>query len=209
MKAGNDSYVSPTEDFARDNRVWVSDDESPGEFATVETIVEDEYLVMTAALDFNYAFDQNAKVCLIHVISNDIVDVDTWRDRVTTIGRCKLRLDNRDDNWGDHFVSNDFIVISINDIIVWVGLLDDVKPYLPVKGVISNEMIITGRDYGRYLVDYSFTAKYATGWAADIVDLILADLDYPLLYTDDEEYEGEVQIKYEGIRVTLGDALRE
>jgi len=203
-------YVPLTGDFSPGDQVWVSDDDS-AETGIIQAIVANDYLDMTVNLTGLYTVAKNAKVCLVNNISNDVIDADTWRDRLTCIGRCKLRLENygRTDKWGNTFASNDPIVVSINGTVVWQGFMDDVKPILPSRGVINNEIFLTGRDHGRILTDYNVTKKYPLGWAADIVDDILSILGDPLLYTDDGQYGGEVKIKYEGIRTDLGDALRE
>lgn len=203
-------YVPLTGDFSPGDQVWVSDDDT-AEVGTIQAIVANDYLDMTANLTGLYTVAKNAKVCFVNNISNDAIDADTWRDRLTCIGRCKLRLENygRTDKWGNTFTANDPIVISINGTVVWQGFVDDVKPVLPSRGVINNEIFLTGRDHGRILTDRSFTKKYKEGWAADIVDDILSILGDPLLYTDDGQYGGEAKIKYEGIRTDLGDALRD
>ncbi|KKK85776.1 hypothetical protein LCGC14_2769910, partial [marine sediment metagenome] len=113
------------------------------------------------------------------------------------------------DKYGGAFAANDLIVVSINGTILWRGKVDIAKPYLPVKGVKTNKMVITGRDDGRRQTDLSFTKKYPTQWAADIVTDIMSILGDPYLYTDAGQYGGEVQIKYEAIRTKLGDALNE
>ena len=202
-------FVPLTGDFSPGDLVWVTDDNSDGEVGTVQAIVADDYLDMTSNLTGLYSVAQNATAILIENISNDIIDADTWRDRLTYIGRCKLHLNNRADKYGGAFAANDLIVVSINGTILWRGYIDIAKPYLPVKGVKTNLMIITGRDDGRRQTDLSFTKKYPTQWAADIVTDIMSILGDPYLYTDDGQYGGEVQIKYEAIRTKLGDALKE
>ncbi len=202
-------FVPLTGDFAPGDLVWVTDDNSDGELGTVQAIVADDYLDMVDNLAGLYSVAQNATAILIKNISNDIIDADTWRDRLTYIGRCKLHLNNRADKYGGAFAANDLIVVSINGTILWRGYVDIAKPYLPVKGVKTNLMIITGRDDGRRQTDLSFTKKYPTQWAADIVADIMSILGDPYLYTDDGQYGGEVQIKFEAIRTKLGDALRE
>jgi len=139
-------------------------------------------------------------------VSNDTFDVDTWRDRLTSIGRCRIMLDNSADVWGNTFAPNDAIVISVIGTIIWQGFVDDVKPYLPAEGVIDNKMVVTGRDHGRYLTDFYFTKKYKDQLSGAIIDDILSDMGDPLLYTDPG---GTPSIKYEGARTTLGDALRD
>ncbi len=202
-------YVPLTGDFSPGDLVWVTDDNSDGELGTIQAIVADDYLDMVDNLTGLYSVAQNATAILIKNISNDIIDADTWNDRLTYIGRCNLRLNNRADKYGGAFAANDLIVVSINGTILWRGKVDIAKPYLPVKGVKTNLMIITGRDTGRRLTDLSFTKKYPTQWAADIVADIMSILGDPYLYNNDGNYAGEVQIKYEAIRTKLGDALKE
>ncbi len=203
-------HVEFTAAFSPGDLVWVTDDNSDGEVGTILNIFLNDYLEMTANLAALYSLAENATVILIHNISDDIIDADTWRDRLTYIGRCKLNLSNHTHQWSGKFDSNDLIVIQINDTILWRGYVDISKPYLPVKGVKTNLMIITGRDDGRRLTDLSFTRESeGMEWAADIVTDIMTLLGDPYLYTDDGNYGAEVKIKFGAIRTKLGDALKE
>jgi len=199
-------HVEFTAAFSEGDLVWVSDDNSPGEFGTIQTIFLNDYLKMTANLAALYEVAENAKVFIINDISNDVIDADTWRNRLTGVGTCKLRLSNLNNKYEGLFAPDDPIIVSIVGTIMWVGFVDDVRPYLPEKGVLTNESVITGRDFGRYLVDLSFTKSYKKQQAGVIIDDIMTILGDPLIYTDPT---GTPEIKYEGVRAKLGDALRE
>lgn len=59
-------YVPATGDFSATDQVWILDDDTPiGELATIQSIMANDYFVMTANLTGHYATAQNARVCLV------------------------------------------------------------------------------------------------------------------------------------------------
>ncbi|GAG25899.1 unnamed protein product, partial [marine sediment metagenome] len=98
-----------------------------------------------------------------NVVDDDVLDVDIWYTKTTGLSRCRLIINNDADKWGSTFNSNDAISVIIDDGapgVMFVGFVDNVKPYLARTGVLTNKLEITGRNQGRYLVDYYHTTNY-------------------------------------------------
>uniref|UniRef100_A0A6M3M7D6 Tail protein n=1 Tax=viral metagenome TaxID=1070528 RepID=A0A6M3M7D6_9ZZZZ len=144
-----------------------------------------------------------------NVVSNYVVDSDVQKNKVNNIGTCKIRLANPADIWGGTFASNDAIALAINGAPIFAGKVKDVVPYLTEKGVYTNELLITGTDYGRYGADLYFTKKYKTQpGGAILLDIfsMFGGANDPWTYADPG---GTPSIKYEGKRTFLCDAVRE
>ncbi len=201
--------VAATGDFSPGDAVWLTDDNSPGEAGVIATITLNTSLNLVAVLANTYSVAQNAQVVLAAVVSDYVLELDTWRDRQSDIGTCKIKLDNSADLWGAVFTPDDPIIISINGAIIWQGLVDNVKPILPVRAVVQNQIMISGRDYGRHLVDYTiFDYPTNTAAAGVIIDEVLAlsEIGDPLLYNDPG---GTPTITMTFKNIKLGDAIRE
>jgi len=69
-------HVPLTGDFSPGDVVWVFDNDS-SESGTINAIFLNDYLEMTSNLTNLYEVAENAQVVLLHVISNDVYDVDT------------------------------------------------------------------------------------------------------------------------------------
>ena len=110
-----------------------------------------------------------------HVVSDDVIDVDTWGNKLTQIGTCTIVIDNTADQWGDDFEPNNAIAITIGGVQTWAGFVDDVIPSLGTKGVNVNQITVKGRDYGRYLTDFQYTKKYTTQASASIIQDIITN----------------------------------
>ena len=201
-------FVAATAAFAPGDAVWLTDDASNGEAGVIATITLNTSLNLVDDLAGLFEVAENAQVVLAAVVSDYVLDIDTWRDRQSDIGTCKIKLDNSADAWGATFTPDDAIIISVNGSIIWQGLVDNVKPVLPVRAVVLNQLMISGRDYGRYLVDYTifdYTKKDTA--AATIIDeiLALAEIGDPLLYTAPG---GSPTITVSFKNIKLGDAIR-
>jgi len=141
-----------------------------------------------------------------HTVSNDVIDVDIWMNKKTSIGVCELLIDNTADQWGDDFEPNDAIAISINAVLMFSGTVDNVVPYLDKKGVLSNYITVKGRDGGRYLSDLYYTENFVSTRSGAIIDTILAGVGDPLLYTNPG---GTPFIKYDSQRTKLIDSFKD
>lgn len=139
-----------------------------------------------------------------HIVSDDVIDVDIQDNQLTHIGTCELFIDNTADKWGDDFEPNDTISITIGGAVMFVGFVDDVTPCLDKRGVLTNQMVVKGRNYGRYLTDYYYTKNYKDQASGVIIDDILSGVGDPLLYTDPG---GTPNVKYNCQRTKLGDAF--
>ena len=141
-----------------------------------------------------------------HTVSNSVIDVDIWMNKKTCIGVCQLRIDNTADQWGDDFEPNDALLVSINDILMFSGTVDNVMPELDKKGVLSNYITVRGRDGGRRLDDLYYTENFVSTRSGAIIDTILAGVGDPLLYTD----PGATPfIKYNSQRTKLTDSFKD
>ena len=140
----------------------------------------------------------------VNNVSNYVKDVDINKNKNTGIGSCELVLNNDGDVWGGTFISNNAVNVSINGVLMFVGFVDDVIPYMDKRGVLTNELTVKCRDHGRYLTDYHNTAKYEYQESGAIIDKILAAVGDPLLYTDPT---GTPSTKYECQRTYLSDSI--
>ena len=136
----------------------------------------------------------------------DVIDADIWDNQLTHIGTSTLLIDNAADKWGDDFEPNDGISITIGGAVMFVGFVDDVVPRLGKRGVITNQIIVKGRNHGRYLTDFYYTKNYKDQESGVIIDDILSGVGDPLLYTDPT---GTPNVKYNCQRTILGDAFNQ
>lgn len=141
-----------------------------------------------------------------HTVSEYVIDVDTWGNKVTQIGTCTLVLDNTGDEWGGDFEPNDVITITIDATLIWRGFVDDVMPNLGTSGINVNEIIVKGRNHGRFLNDFQYTKNYKDQPSGEIIDDILDGVSSPLLYTDPG---GTPNTKYNAQRSKLGTAFND
>ena len=142
-----------------------------------------------------------------NVVDDDVIDVDIWYTKSSGIASCSLVINNLADKYGATFNVNDDISIIIDDGVpgvMFVGFVDTVKPYLGRTGVLTNKLMVTGRNHGRYLVDYYHTTNYKYQESGVTIDEILLDLGDPLTYVDPV---GTPSVKYNCIRTKLGTAL--
>lgn len=142
-----------------------------------------------------------------HVVSADVIDADTWNNKLTQIGTCELLIDNVGDQWGNQFEPNNTIDITIGGIPMFAGFVDDVMPTLGKRGVITNLITVKGRDYGRYLTDFYYTKNYKDQASATIIQDIINRSGCGLLYNGPAP--PALTVKYNCQRTKLGDAFNE
>jgi len=109
-----------------------------------------------------------------HDISNYIVEMDLWREALNGIGRWEVVINNDADVWGATFNTYEEVQLLINGVTMMRGWVDDIKPYLDRKGVYTNMMTISGKDYGIDLLNLFHSGSYLNTTADGIIIAALA-----------------------------------
>jgi len=111
-----------------------------------------------------------------------VFSADTWRDSQNGIGRWRVLLEP-DAAPGfptfGVFAVDDNVQIDIDTVTVMEGYVDDVQPYLGPRGVHTELVKLTGRDYGLDLAQFYFTGArgdYRATLSGDIVRGVINSL---------------------------------
>lgn len=105
-------------------------------------------------------------------VSADVLEMDIWVKDLG-VGHWRVLIKNLGDVWGGDFHSNDAVTLTIDTIDMMKGYLDDSINALNDKGVYTNEIEATGRDYGRDLARLKYSGDYVDTLADDLMDAIL------------------------------------
>lgn len=145
-------------------------------------------------------------------VSNDVIELDMWRDTLTGIGRFEFLLNNQGTPppYANLFLPDMRVSIFINVgagfVLMMRGYVDDITEVLDKKGVYTNLLKITGRDHGMDLAQLFLTADYQIQPADDIVSAALVAAGSEIVYGSPSLAP---QIPYDFDRTFLTDGIRE
>lgn len=139
-------------------------------------------------------------------VSDDCLELDIWRDSLSGIGRWQVILENTGNKWGGDFIPDEAVELRINGVLMMNGYVDDVVPFLALRGEYTNHIKVIGRDYGMDLAQLYLTASYAQDNADDIVDFALAAAGSEITYVSPT---AAAVIDYEFNRTYLADGIRD
>lgn len=140
-------------------------------------------------------------------VGHDAIGADIWRDALNGIGRWEVILNNQGHKWGSTFTPDDSFLIRINGVLMMMGYVDDVHPYLETKGVYPERIKLMGRDYGMDLAQLYLTQEFANQRADDIVAAALVATGSEITYVSPSALPPSTN--YEFDRTYLADGIRD